>query len=47
MGIRTTEITDDQGNVVTLNNSKITHVRNMNNRNLPQQEPENGGKKGS
>ena len=46
MGIRTTEITDDQGNVVTLNNSKVTHVRNMN-RNLPQQEPESSGKKGS
>lgn len=30
MGIRTTEITDDQGNVFTLNNSKITVVHNKN-----------------
>lgn len=29
MGIRTTEITDDQGNVVILNNSKVSAVRNM------------------
>ena len=29
MGIRTTEITDDEGNVTLLNNSKINPIRNM------------------
>ena len=39
MGIRTTEITDDEGNVVTLNNSKASPVRNMS-RKEEKQEPE-------
>lgn len=44
MGIRTTEITDDQGNVVMLNNSKVTAVRNMS-RKQEQEEPENSSEK--
>ncbi len=44
MGIRTTEITDEQGNVVILNNSKVSGVRNMS-RNQTQQEPEDKTKK--
>ncbi len=43
MGIRTTEITDNDGNVVILNNSKVTGVRNMS-RKLEQPESENGTK---
>ncbi|MBQ7487394.1 MAG: mechanosensitive ion channel [Clostridia bacterium] len=39
MGIRTTEITDDEGNVVILNNSKVSPVRNMS-RKHPEQENE-------
>ena len=35
IGIRTIEITDDQGNVVTLNNSKVTGVRNMSRKEEP------------
>ena len=37
MGIRTTKITDDEGTVVTLNNSKVSPVRNMS-RKQPQPE---------
>lgn len=37
MGIRTTEITDDNGNVVILNNSKVSGVSNMS-RNKPKKE---------
>ena len=40
MGIRTTEITDDKGNVVILNNSKVGSVCNMS-RNKEKQESEN------
>ena len=39
MGIRTTEITDEQGNVVILNNSKVSGVRNMSRKDR-RQEPE-------
>ena len=41
MGIRTTEITDEDGNVVILNNSKVTGVRNMS-RKQELQAPEDG-----
>ncbi|HAG69290.1 MAG TPA: hypothetical protein DCL38_04880 [Lachnospiraceae bacterium] len=40
MGIRTTEITDEEGNVVTLNNSKVSPVKNMS-RKQPEKEKEN------
>ena len=43
MGIRTTEITDEEGNVVSLNNSKVSPVRNMS-RKRAQQGPEDGAK---
>ncbi len=46
MGIRTTEITDDAGNVVTLNNSKVSGVCNMS-RNHALQDSEKGPKKES
>ena len=42
MGIRTTEITDDEGNVVILNNSKVSPVRNMSRKQARQ--PEDGAK---
>ena len=44
MGIRTTEITDDKGNVIILNNSKVNSVCNMS-RNKVKQESENEPKK--
>ena len=44
MGIRTTEITDEEGNVVILNNNKVSPVRNMS-RKHTQTEPENTLKK--
>lgn len=47
MGIRTIEITDDQGNIVTLNNSKITGVRNMSLKEENQLEPSTDPKTGS
>ena len=41
MGIRTIEITDDEGDVVILNNSKVSPVRNMSRRkSQPKQEKE-------
>ena len=40
MGIRTTEITDENGNVVIINNSHVGNVLNMS-RNHTQQEKEN------
>ena len=46
MGIRTTEITDDAGNVVTLNNSKVSGVCNMS-RNHALQDSEKDQKKES
>lgn len=46
MGIRTTEITDADGNVVTLNNSKVSGVRNMS-RNQAQQDQQKDTKKAS
>ena len=36
MGIRTTEITDDEGNVVILNNSKVSPINNMSRNKKPQ-----------
>ena len=42
MGIRTTEITDGEGNVVILNNSKVSPVRNMSRKQARQ--PEDGAK---
>ena len=39
MGIRTMEITDKEGNVMIINNSKANPVRNSS-RNLPEEEPE-------
>ena len=44
MGIRTTEITDEDGNVMILNNSQVSGVLNMS-RNHPDPEPENDPKK--
>ena len=46
MGIRTTEITDDEGNVVVLNNSRVAGVCNMS-RNKTQQDQEKDSKKAS
>ena len=43
IGIRTTEITDKDGNVTILSNSKVTGLCNKS-RNHPQQEPESGTK---
>ena len=43
MGIRTTKITDDDGNVVILNNSKVNPVRNMS-RKQEQPEPKDSPK---
>lgn len=43
MGIRTTEITDDEGNVVILNNSHVNAVCNMSRKNS-QKKPENDTK---
>ncbi|MBQ8092843.1 MAG: mechanosensitive ion channel [Clostridia bacterium] len=43
MGIRTTEITDDEGNVVILNNSRVSGVCNMS-MNHARREPENDRK---
>ena len=40
MGIRTTEITDDKGNVLIMNNSKISPIYNMSRKNHDKQEPE-------
>ena len=40
MGIRTIEITDEEGNVVILNNSKVSSVQNMSRKNV-NQKPEN------
>ena len=37
MGIRTTEITDENGSVVILNNSKVSPVRNMSRKSMPQE----------
>ena len=39
MGIRTTEITDEEGNIVTVRNSEVKSVRNMS-RNQKEQAPE-------
>jgi small conductance mechanosensitive channel len=41
MGIRTTEITDEDGNVVILNNSKVSPVCNMSRNHEQQEESEN------
>ena len=46
MGIRTTEITDDDGNTIILNNSKVNPVYNIT-RSYTQQEQENDPKKDS
>ena len=43
MGIRTIEITDEEGNVVILNNSQVSSVRNMSRKNV-NQKPENDHK---
>lgn len=40
MGIRTTEITDEEGNVVSINNSKVSPVRNMSRRHPKQSQEE-------
>jgi len=48
MGIRTTTITDTDGNVVILNNSRVTGVRNMSMKSVQQEtekKPEKGSKK--
>lgn len=44
MGIRTTEITDDKGNIVILNNSRVSSVCNMS-RNKENEETEKAAKK--
>ena len=41
MGIRTTEITDDDGSVLVLNNSKVTGVINMSRKQKQEDDPEN------
>ena len=46
MGIRTTEITDEDGNIVILNNSQVNGVCNMS-RNRAQQELDNAPESGS
>lgn len=43
MGIRTTEITDDNGNVIILNNSQVNGVCNMS-KNMHKQEIKDGPK---
>ena len=40
MGIRTTEITDDDGNVVIFNNSKVSSVLNMSRKNMKNEDEE-------